>query len=162
MADPNMSVNVNYSPLPAGYTFPAPKKDLGTVQEATAKLNRMKAHKVQDGNETLYVNKYAVIGSIMRDENETRIIRNHHKGYFWGKNYFDCRDVDGDGKFDSCQTTDSNKNFVIENQNGKYKLDRSFDDVYKQCFKDEIIHYTVGENLRNNIPDKRADAFKIE
>lgn len=160
MADPNMSVNVNYSAMPADYVPPKPKKDLGTVADAIKKLDAMKGvYKTDEGGDKAYWSKKrnVNVGGILYEGNKTTVFRNSPKGYGHGPRYFECVDVDGDKKFDACETRDS-KDFIttIETQSGRYR----FDKLTKSLGEDAT--YDVMQNLLNNIPDKRADVFKVE
>ena len=174
MGEQNMSVNLGYSPMPAGYTPPKPKRDLGTVQDAIDRIQSIDNYKVrasfdllsEDNKQSSSNGNYWVeyttrkagsVGRVMRyiDERSNAptmsVERLQGKGRVYGLDFFSCQDVNDDGKCDVYSTLSKDgRDVVIENSQGKFIINETPTDP------------KIQENIEMNIFDKRAEKYRVE
>lgn len=177
MGEQYMSVDLGYTQMPAGYIPHKPKKYLGTVAGAKAELDAKDTYKFKskDGTMTVYQQKkpifnglhleHPIIGRITSTKMKNGVTATviHRKYSINPQKTSLCSDIDGDGKFDTCERYNSNSGSVIINEYGEYHFpNKRLEDVYKQCLQDPMLSLTIRDNLLSNRQDKRADAFKVE
>lgn len=174
MGEQNMSVAYGYTPIPAGYTFSKPKRDLGTVQEAIDRIKSIDNYKArpffdllsEDNGQSSSNGSYWVeyttrksgsVGRVMHyiDERtnayKMSVDRLQGKGRVYGPDFFSCDDVNDDGKCDVYSTLSKDgRDVVIENSQGKFIINQT------------PIDPKIQENVELNIFDKRAEIYKVE